>query len=94
MRLARKDSCPLTTALDIHRLPFEQALIDRLGYRNQHPMVGTNNDLLPSNRALIVFLHLVPGISATDGSGDHRHIATGATTDQAADPQANQPPNY
>ena len=93
MRLARKDSRPLTTALDIHRLPFEQALIDRLSYRHQHPIVGADNDLLPGNRALIVFLHLVSDIGATDGSGNHRHVTAGASTDQAADPQTDQSAN-
>jgi hypothetical protein len=81
----------LTTAFDVDMFIDVQTGVHRLSYRNQDAARGADNDLLPGLGCVVFFLHLIARHSSPDSAQHHRHIPTGATTDETAKTEARKP---
>lgn len=91
--LLRHDSRVLATALDVDPLPHRKIGSHRLSDLHQHPDAEAHDDLLTGDWLVVLLLDFIADNRAADRSSHHGDVATGAASDQAADPESGKAPN-
>src|SRR5215470_4871474 len=86
--LLRNHPSALPVALDVNALSQFQCRVGGLRHHDQHAAPETHDDLLSSHGLVVFLLDVVSQESTPQRTGDHRHVASGAPTDQATDSQA------